>query len=204
MHWGSVRPALAGFFILACATAAQAQVTSAGQGMPTNGEASAPVGHIAFCRTHPQECVAAGTNRPVRLDHERWQQLVGINQRVNRAVAPVTDLERYGVEEVWTLPASEGDCEDYVLLKRRKLIQAGWPSGALLITVVFDEEGEGHAVLAARTDRGDLILDNKVDAVRPWTETAYRYVKRQSDADPKRWVSISDTRWSVGTAAASR
>lgn len=204
MNWGTIRPALAGTFLLTWAITAQAQVAAGNPAMPTIGWASAPVGHIAFCRAFPAECAAAGAAQPVRLDDERWRQLVRINDQVNRTVSPVTDLERYGIEEMWILPTTEGDCEDYVVLKRRLLIQEGWPSGALLITVVFDEEGEGHAVLAARTDRGDLILDNKVDAIRPWTETAYRYVKRQSDADPKRWVSISDPRWSVGSAAAAR
>jgi predicted transglutaminase-like cysteine proteinase len=39
------------------------------------------------------------------------------------------------------------DCEDYVLLKRRMLMQAGWPREALLVTVVRDKKGDGHAVL---------------------------------------------------------
>ena len=203
MNWGSIRSALAGILLTTCAGTAHAQANAGSAAMPTTGSASAPVGHVAFCRAFPGECSATGTARPVRLNDERWRQLVRVNDQVNRTVTPVTDMERHRVEEMWTLPTTQGDCEDYVLLKRHRLIEEGWPSGALLITVVFDEEGEGHAVLAARTDRGDLILDNKVGAIRPWTETLYRYVKRQSDTDPKRWVSISDPRWTVGAAAAA-
>jgi predicted transglutaminase-like cysteine proteinase len=203
MRWGSIRPALVGLFVITCTATAQSQSSGSSRAMPTTGWANAPVGHSGFCRAYPGECVAAATARPVNLDQERWRQLVRINEQVNQAVAPVTDLERYGVEEMWILPTTEGDCEDYVLLKRRTLMEEGWPASALLITVVFDEEGEGHAVLAARTDRGDLILDNKASAIRVWHETAYRYVKRQSEADPKRWVSISDPRWTVGAATAS-
>ena len=33
-----------------------------------------------------------------------------------------------------------GDCENYVLLKRRLLIQSGWPREVLLVTVVRDEK----------------------------------------------------------------
>ena len=77
---------------------------------------------------------------------------------------------------------------------------AGRP-GALLITVVFDEAGDGHAVLAVRTDRGEFILDNKTDRIRFWQQTAYRYVKRQSVSDPNRWVSVGDSRWTPSTAA---
>jgi predicted transglutaminase-like cysteine proteinase len=40
---------------------------------------------------------------------------------------------------------------------------------ALWVThsVVIDELGAGHAVLRVRTDRGNLILGNKRDAVLP-------------------------------------
>jgi len=88
-------------------------------------------------------------------------------------------------------------------LKRQALIRQGWPSGALLVTVVFDEVGDGHAVLIARTDRGDFALDNKVNAIRIWSKTPYRYVKRQSVSDPDRWVAINDSRWSVGAMTSS-
>ncbi|HEX2257906.1 MAG TPA: transglutaminase-like cysteine peptidase [Afifellaceae bacterium] len=199
--WG--RSAIAGLIIIACTAGAQAQAP-AGAAMPTGGWANPPVGHIAFCRSHPAECRSAGAAQPMRLDDGRWQQLVAVNAEINRSIVPVTDLDYHGIEELWTLPVSHGDCEDYVLLKRHRLVRLGWPAGALLATVVFDEEGEGHAVLAVRTDRGDLILDNKTDAVRFWHDTAYRYVKRQSDTDPKRWVSISDTRWAIGAASAAR
>jgi predicted transglutaminase-like cysteine proteinase len=205
MQRGWARFAMAGLITIACTATAYAQAPAGGGAtMATGGWASPPIGHVAFCRTHPDECQPEGTVQAVRLDSERWHQLVRINKQVNRDIIPVTDLEYYGVEEYWALPTSHGDCEDYVLLKRHKLIAAGWPSGALLVTVVFDEEGEGHAVLAVRTDRGDLILDNKRDDIRLWHETAYRYVKRQSEADPQRWVSINDTRWAIGATASGR
>jgi len=61
-----------------------------------------------------------------------------------------------------------GDCEDYQLLKRKLLVEAGLPRRAMRMTVVIDDIDEGHALLTVRTDAGDLILDNKVDAVLPW------------------------------------
>jgi predicted transglutaminase-like cysteine proteinase len=64
-----------------------------------------------------------------------------------------------------------GDCEDYQLLKRRKLVEAGYPHRALRMTVVIDEEGAGHAVMMVRTNRGDFILDNKRNAILPWHKT---------------------------------
>ena len=97
---------------------------------------------------------------------ERLSELDNINRAVNREIAPATDIEIYGQAEYWTIPTTRGDCEDYALLKRKRLIARGWPASSLLMTVVRDEKGEGHAVLTARTVQGDFILDNKIDEVK--------------------------------------
>ena len=34
-------------------------------------------------------------------------------------IEPVTDQQLWGVEEKWSYPVNKGDCEDYVLLKRK-------------------------------------------------------------------------------------
>src|SRR5690606_2813889 len=95
--------------------------------------------------------------------------------------------------EVWTYPAQGvGDCEDYVLEKRRRLHRLGVSLSNLLITVVRKPDGEGHAVLTVRTSNGDFILDNLTDKVRPWDETGYRFLKRQATDHTGRWVSIRD------------
>ncbi|WP_164212860.1 transglutaminase-like cysteine peptidase, partial [Stenotrophomonas maltophilia] len=77
-----------------------------------------------------------------------------------------------------------------VLLKKQMLIRAGLPASALLITVVRDRKGDGHAILTVKTDRGDYILDNENDEIRLWHATGYRFVKRQSQEDPNRWVTV--------------
>ena len=110
---------------------------------------------------------------------------------LNHTIEPVTDLELYGISDYWTLPAhGKGDCEDYALLKRHLLIEAGWPASALLITVVRDEKQDGHAILTARTSHGDLVLDNKNDDIVVWHRTPYTFVMRQSYLDPKAWVAL--------------
>jgi len=87
--------------------------------------------------------------------------------------------------EKWSLRTDGyGDCGRLRLLKRKMLIDAGWPREALLITVVRDKKGEGHAVLTVKTDKGEFILDNQKRNVVAWTETGYRFVKRQSQSDP--------------------
>jgi len=102
-------------------------------------------------------------------------------------------MEIYGRTEYWTIPTARDDCEDYALLKRKRLIARGWPASALLLTVVRDERGEGHAVLTARTAQGDFILDNKADEVKLWYRTGYDYIMRQSFLDPHTWVSLEPT-----------
>ena len=125
-----------------------------------------------------------------------------VNRWVNDNIKPITDLEHWGVVEHWNYPDDGyGDCEDYVLLKRRMLMQAGWPREALLITVVRDKHGDGHAVLTVKTDNGEFILDNQRDEILLWSETGYRFVKRQSQSDPNVWVSLGEPRAAPATAS---
>lgn len=155
------------------------------------GLSQAPYGFVRFCESNAGECNQDGREE-ARLDAtpERLAELDAINRSVNRAIKPLTDQEIYGVTEYWTLPTSAGDCEDYALLKRNMLIRRGWPASALLMTVVRDERGEGHAVLTARTAQGDYVLDNKTDAVKIWYKTPYEFVMRQSYLNPRVWVAL--------------
>ena len=161
-----------------------------------------PIGWVEFCAEHASECkVAPSEPRNVMLTARLWRELVRVNQSVNANIKPMTDLEHYGVVEKWAYPDDGyGDCEDYVLLKRRMLMDAGWPREALLITVVREKNGDGHAVLTVRTDRGDLVLDNQSPAIVLWSDSGYRFVKRQSQSDPNVWVSLGDPRPSAATA----
>jgi predicted transglutaminase-like cysteine proteinase len=162
-----------------------------------------PVGWVEFCQDNEGECVPhAGAPRDAVLTGKGWKELLRINALVNDGIKPMTDLEHYGVLEKWAYPDDGyGDCEDYVLLKQRMLAQAGWPRAALLITVVRDAKGEGHAVLTVKTDKGELILDNQNTEILLWSETSYRYVKRQSQHDPNVWVALGDPRPAVATAS---
>lgn len=162
--------------------------------MPIGDLTKAPLGYTQFCQTAPADC-QAGTHeaRDVVLAGQAWRTLEAVNQTVNQTVEPVTDQDHYGRAEWWAYPVDgKGDCEDYVLEKRRLLIQAGWPRSALLITVVRDRKGDGHAVLTVKSDRGEFILDNQEDQILAWQETGYRYVKRQSQDDQTLWVSLGD------------
>lgn len=149
-----------------------------------------PVGYVQFCEDFPADCVVTTAPRRVELTEASWRELVDVNDMVNQSITPVTDQELYGVPEYWTYPVTAGDCEEYVLLKRRVLIERGWPASALLITVVRDEAGDGHAVLTVTTSAGDLVLDNQHAEIRLWHDTPYEYLKRQSAANANAWVSL--------------
>lgn len=156
------------------------------------GATKPPIGHVNFCRNNPADCLQQGQrNQKIKLSEYAWQQIDQVNRYVNKLIAPVSDWDQYLEEERWTYPDSgRGDCEDYVLLKKRELIKLGYPASALLITVVRDEADEGHAVLMVRTNHGDLILDNKHSELILWHETGYTFVKRQSADHPRHWVSL--------------
>ncbi|MGV3490261.1 MAG: transglutaminase-like cysteine peptidase [Devosia sp.] len=163
---------------------------------PAGGLTSIPVGASEFCKANRDECTAnPNAVGAVALTEARWNELVNINNMVNAAVTPITDQDLYNVAEYWTYPTNgAGDCEDFVLEKRRALMELGWNPSTLLVTVVRQPNGEGHAVLLVRTDRGDVALDNLDGRVLLWNETPYTYLKRQSQAHAAQWVDLLDDR----------
>jgi predicted transglutaminase-like cysteine proteinase len=208
MSWCS-KTILAAGFLLAGMTVLPVPAAMASSERPVfvsvGQEARAPIGWVQFCSDNPGECDANGGARDVTLNAKAWSEIVRINRAVNDRIKPVTDLEHWGVVERWDLPSDGyGDCEDYVLLKRQMLAKAGFPLGALLVTVVRDKKGDGHAVLTVKTDKGEFILDNQNEAVLLWSESGYRFVKRQSQANPNIWVTLGEPPQAATTASAPR
>lgn len=163
--------------------------------MPGSDRTTQPIGHYELCQRMPQECAQkTGKGQPVELTRKLWAAVVDINNAVNTMIAPRTDQEMWGKEEVWSYPDREGDCEDYVLEKRKELMALGVPAGNLLITVVRQPNGDGHAVLTMRTSLGDFVLDNLEPKVLAWTDTDYQFLKRQSERNSGVWVAVNDSR----------
>jgi predicted transglutaminase-like cysteine proteinase len=196
--WASLLAAIALPAALSLPTAAWADPSTAWRQhdratpyMRVFGVSQAPYGFVQFCERTPDEC-RHGMPEEQRFSAgpDRLNELDAVNRAVNREIEAATDMEIYGQTEFWTLPTTRGDCEDYALLKRKRLIARGWPVSTLLLTVARDEKGEGHAVLTARTVQGDFILDNKVDEVKVWSRTRYDYVMRQSYLNPRIWMSL--------------
>ncbi|AZO63777.1 MAG: transglutaminase [Mesorhizobium sp.] len=170
----------------------QASADAVHGAMAIGQRTSVPVGYIEFCRRQAAECrIRSGKAPPILMSRGMEDKLASVTKLVNRSIRPVSDLAVHGTMEFWSYPDSAvGDCEDYVLLKRQMLTLQGISLSNLLITVVKKKDGEGHAVLTVKTDKGDYVLDNLNDEVKLWSETGYRFLKRQSSTDTGRWVAI--------------
>jgi predicted transglutaminase-like cysteine proteinase len=156
--------------------------------MTTRGYAFAPPAFYSFCTKQPGLCSTQGKSKVVTLTAARKAQLKHANESVNRRIKERKDAGA-GRSDDWRLPMSEGDCEDFAILKKAELLKQGWPASALLLTVAT-LGGEGHTVLTARTNQGDLILDNRTNAIKDWSRTPYRYFARQSQFGGGRWTRI--------------
>jgi predicted transglutaminase-like cysteine proteinase len=145
----------------------------------------APFPLIRFCREQPEDCRPTGGSPATTIPASALQTVERINRSVNRAIRPRSDRN-----DRWDADVSAGDCEDYVLTKRRRLMAAGLPPAALRIAVARTATGEGHAILLARTEDGDLILDNRTDAIRLWNRTDLKWIKVSSAENPKIWYAV--------------
>lgn len=179
--------------LAAAGTAASGSELRPDAAMVTGSVTSQPIGHYEFCQRYASECAVRSKVGPApTLTKHGWQVLNTVNTRVNTTIVAMTDQDIYGKEEYWAYPVDAGDCEDFVLEKRRQLLAKGFSAADLLITVVRKPDGEGHAVLTVRTSEGDFILDNLSADVKLWTDTPYTYLKRQASFNSGRWVTIEN------------
>jgi len=171
---------------------------------PVGHSTSVPYGWVDFCGRRPEEC-SLGKLNPVdiRLTKKTWATLERINRRANDAIEPISNLDHWGtMVDHWDYPIDgKGDCKVYALYKRKLLIEQGLPRQALLMTIVRDLEGEGHAILTVKTDRGEFVLDNLTDYIRPWDATGYTFIKRQAQDDPNVWLDLGAVRGASSLAA---
>ena len=174
---------------------------------PVGSETTIPYGWVDFCNRHGEEC-SLGKLKPVDVHMTRqvWRTLSDVNAMANGAIEPISNFEHWGTSlDHWDYPVDgKGDCKIYALFKRKLLIERGFPRQALLMTIVRDLSGEGHAVLTVKTDRGDFVLDNLADDIRPWNSTGYAFYKRQAQDDPNVWLSLGGATGPAPTEAASK
>ncbi len=170
------------------------------------GKTRIPYGWVDFCSRRPEECnVERLPPRDVHLSAASWTLLNRVNKAANDAIEPITNFDHWGTMlDHWDYPVDgKGDCKIYALYKRKLLLEAGLPRQALLMTIVRDLDGDGHAILTVKTDRGEFVLDNLTDRVRPWDASGYRFIKRQAQDNPNVCVDLGSARGSGSSLALS-
>jgi predicted transglutaminase-like cysteine proteinase len=154
------------------------------------GQASGiPNGYYELCVAHPNLCrvragrIAVTADGSIALTSDAMGQLKTVNASVNAEISP-------SYRDAWTPGEPVGDCKDYAMTKRQRLINSGWPTSALPTAIVRTARGEEHLVLVARTSQGDFVLDNLTDQIAPWTSTSYAWEKIQSPTDGLMWRGV--------------
>lgn len=174
--------------ILAAAALGLVHVPSAvagSSGRALDAASLSPLGFKVFCIRNPQQCVAGGPSA-VKFNDGTMSALKSVNMAVNSSIAPRNDPKG---KDVWTLNPASGDCEDYVVTKRARLISMGIAPSALRIAYAKTRSGEGHAVLIARTSKGDFVLDSLTNAIKPMAQSNLRFIS-MSGANPKSWAAV--------------
>src|SRR5580704_17722330 len=114
-------------------------------GAPT----SIPYGWVDFCGRRPEECnLDKLAPRDIHLTRQVWATLDKINQFANSAIEPISNLDQWGTMlDHWDYPTDgKGDCKIYALFKRKLLLDMGFPRQALLMTIVRDQDDNGHTI----------------------------------------------------------
>lgn len=143
-----------------------------------------------YCERNPVACMTTGSTNRINLDQGLLSRVQAVNTFVNHSVAQKTDKEIFGIDDYWEIAEKQGDCEDIALRKQKELVKEGIPLSDLLLTVVKEPSGTGHAVLTLRTNQGDYVLDNQTDDIKLWYNTPYKFYARQSYRDYKLWLKI--------------
>jgi predicted transglutaminase-like cysteine proteinase len=169
------------------------QTGSVGTAMQVSGYAFPPPAFNAFCKREPNLCRTENGDNVLELTAAREEELEAVNAFVNRRIRERSDLQTSGDADYWQVPSTQGDCEDFAILKKSELLKRGWPASVLLLTVARLGDG-GHTVLTVRTSKGDKVLDNRTNAIRDWSNTPYRYFARQSQLAADKWVRIEQQR----------
>ena len=151
----------------------------------------APFQHVRFCLRYPSDCKSNATeNERIDLDAQTTELLKRVNHSVNMSIIPTPKSYGPNLGDGWTIAPDMGDCNDYAVTKRHELLENGLPSKALRLSVVKTASGIGHLVLVVVTTKGDIVMDNLTEVIRPWQSTDYHWLKIQSATDSKFWYEI--------------
>lgn len=159
--------------------------------MMLGGSAPAPAGLRQFCTRKPARCTPAKEEVRIFLDRHA-DELQRIHHEVNLAIEPRARPSQ-GPVPPWDDEARFGDCNDFALTKRSRLLDLGYASSALLLAIAFLPTGEGHLVLVVVTDQGDFVLDNLRLSIVRWDKLPYRWVRRSTPKNILHWQGIASS-----------
>jgi predicted transglutaminase-like cysteine proteinase len=155
--------------------------------------ALAPLQAVKFCMNYGAECEpdAVADQQALPSGERARDMLREVNRAVNDAITP-TKKPTSPLLAHWTVSPDAGDCNDYAVTKRHRLIEMGWPKSALRLAVVLTGSGQGHLVLVARLSEGDVVLDNLSSSIRSWNTAGYQWISMQSASNPRFWVAVGE------------
>lgn len=177
------------FALMAMATPQTTEAAFGERFLQAKMNAPAPSAAQDLCQKYSWACKKSGETR--RLTQHDVDIVHKVNRSVNRQIREVSDHRQYRKIDYWTLPlSSRGDCEDFALLKKQRLVASGIAPERLLIATVLDHKRQGHAVLILRADSGDYVLDNLTNRIKPWQSTRYIFLRMQNPNAPQKWVGL--------------
>lgn len=192
---------------MACAQAMPASARDAAPAfIPAGDVADAPSGFVEMCARDAMLCrgglaegapdltPAAAIVAPDPGADAGLTLVKAINAQVNRAISPMDDYRAKGTSEFWSRPGRGsnlvGDCEDYAIEKRMRLVEAGFAPDRLFYAAAYLKGYGMHVVLVARLSSGDMVLDSISPHVLPWPKARYNWLRVQSTRDPLVWNRV--------------
>jgi len=137
-------------------------------------------GFSSFCDRNPSDPIVTNSDdTTIPWSQQLIADMTEINSSVNNGHTYQKDIYQYGAPEYWTYmkDGQSGDCEDFALTKLQKMLDKGYPIGALKLVTCKTSMGDGHAYLIVQTDLDDYALDLNyplpmLDSVIPYTDKA--------------------------------
>ncbi len=172
--------------------------------MPDGPEVAPPAGWSALLQREPGRFRAGGLPS-VETDTTRIRALPRVHDLLLRSFTWTSDLERFGVSDHWAEPESAegilyGDCEDFCLEARDRLLAEGWHPDCLRLALcklplsgLEENHGvRGHMVLTAdlyMQGPQTYVLDCLRFRVIPWTAYAWDLADSPETEENGRWIS---------------
>lgn len=156
---------------------------------PTDDGGLTPPGFITFAMHNPAQVIpGAGATYT-------WQSLLTPNNAMVNDWITWTDYDPHAAWKICQ-QGDSGMCHDYAATKRKVLVDAGCPRGALAMAWLHrdeDQRGIDHMVLLARVAGGTMVLDSLTNQIFEIEQIGnYAWISRQAWANPMNWVSVVD------------